>query len=194
MSHEKRYFDQWNGTNTLFAIYLGANDISVLNTNKTVNNQQYVNNNKAINENLRYIINIMFKKIENMYEVGGRNFMILNVFPIDLAPVNDNGKYNYLKEEVLYFNSLLSEKSKTLFNKYSDINVIVYNTHEEYKYILGNSTKFNFKFINKLCKFNKKSKRRNCNKYFWYDPTHITKKGNTILAEDINELLKSINK
>ncbi|ORX61216.1 hypothetical protein BCR36DRAFT_365794 [Piromyces finnis] len=110
-----------------------------------------------------------------MYEVGGKNFKILNIFPIDQSPLNYSGKHNHLKDQV--YNSLLSEKSKTLYNKHDDISVIVYNTHEEYKYILRNYRNFNFKFINKMCKFNEKNKVRNCNEYHWYDRTHITEKG-----------------
>jgi len=50
---------------------------------------------------------------------------------------------------------------------------------------------YNFKSKTDSWYFNKNDKMDN---YFWRDFTHISNKGHKILAEDINDLLSSINK
>jgi len=113
---------------TLFAIYLGSNDIYVVN---------YLNNNKTANENINNIIQTMFMKIEDICKVGGRNFLILNISPLDLAPVNANNKYQNYEYLIPYFNNMINNSSQILFNKYSDINIIIYDTITEFKFIMN---------------------------------------------------------
>jgi len=180
MSLNKTYFDRWNSKDTLFAIYLGSNDIHEVN---------YLNNNKTVNENINRIIQTMFMKIEDIYKVGGRNFLILNISRLDLAPINANHKHQYYKKLIPYFNNMIKDSSQILFNKYNDINIIVYDTNTEFKFIMNEYKTFGFLSAKEPWISNKyKSK----NEYFFYDNTHITSKGNKILAEGINNLLNSL--
>lgn len=181
MSPGKKYYDKWNSTDTLFAIYMGSNDVGHVNNLK---------NNKTVNENLDDILNIFFDKVEKIYQIGGKNLMIIMVSPLDLAPVSPKSKQIY-SANIQYFNCKLIEKSKELYNKYEDINIIVYDTNGEYKFIMKNYKKFNFISVTDMWKSNRSSKLDN---FFWRDNTHISNKANAILAEDIDSLLNSINK
>lgn len=59
MTKDKNYFNKWNGYNTLFSIYLGSNDISIINFKKSkLNKSQYVKNNKTIDDNIIDIIDL----------------------------------------------------------------------------------------------------------------------------------------
>jgi len=193
MSYGKKLYDKWNGNNTLFGIRMGSNDIWDLHNycNITLNINDYcVKNNNKIYENMDDIITIIYDKIEKMYEIGGKNFMVMNLPPFDLSPKNLNKKFEFLMNEIAYFNSLLSEKAKYIFNKYKDINIIIYNINEEYRYIMKEYKSFNFTSGSEMYIQNKNN---NPDKYFWNDYTHLTEKGNEILAEDINDLLQSLN-
>lgn len=195
MSNGKTYFNQWNDKNTLFTIYLGSNDIYIVNQVNKDNNPDiadYVKNNKSVSENLNNITNIIFDKIEEIYKIGGKNFMLVYIPPFDKAPLNTNKKYNFYKAQVPYFNSLLKEKSENLFKNYNDINIILYNNYAEYKYIIRKYNKYNFISGKKGWKIDSKDKNI-IQKYFWADHTHITNKGNVIIAEDIDNLLKFIS-
>jgi len=158
---------------------MGSNDINDVN---------YLNNsNKTPTENLNDIINVIFNTTENMYKVGARNFLFINISPFDLSPSNAGNKRPFYKDQVQLFNQALEEHSKTLFNKYDDINIIVYDNNSQYKYVMANYSHFQFK--EGSWNFHKKE---NMDNFFWRDFTHITNKGNRILAEDIDLLLNSL--
>jgi len=185
MSHGKIYFNEWNGKNILFSIYMGSNDINDIN---------FIYNNRTINENINYIVDIIFDKIECIKEIGGNNFLIINIPPFDKAPVNSKNKYNYFIDEIFFFNNLLNKKAEELYKKYKDINIIIYNINNEYKYIMKNYKKYNFISRNNAWKLSTNKVFSNLDDYFWRDNTHISNKANRIIAEDINELLISLNK
>ena len=182
MSKGKKFDKQWNSNNSLFGIYIGSNDIYDIN---------FIETNQNVLELLEQIINVVFNITEKMYENGARNFIFINIAPLDEAPINSNGKYSYFKDEIFYYNKLLNIKSENLFNKYNDINIIVYNNNNEYKYIMENYRNFEFLSGKKGWFYNKTIDQ---NEFFWRDATHITNKGNKIIAEDINDLLFSLNK
>jgi len=185
MSQGKKYFNQWNSNNTLFSIYMGSNDIKDIN---------FINNNRTINENINYIVDIIFNKIECVKGIGGNNFLVINIPPFELAPINSKNKYNYFKDEIFYFNNLLNKKAEELYIKYKDINIIIYNINNEYKYIMKNYKKYNFISCNNAWKLSENKVFSKLDQYFWRDNTHISNKANRIIAEDINELLISLNK
>jgi len=106
MSKGKKYYNKWQDNNTLIGIFIGSNDVNDIN---------YINNNKNITENMNDIIDIIFNTIENMYNVGIRNFMIINIPPFDLSPVNAKNKRPFYKHEVPMFNNALNENSKSLY-------------------------------------------------------------------------------
>jgi len=100
---KKEYFKHWNGKNTLFVIYIGSNDIYVVNQKKNSNKIDYVTNNKSIEENITDIVNIIYEYIEKLYKNGGINFMIMNLPPFHLAPANANNKYQYYSTIIPFF-------------------------------------------------------------------------------------------
>ncbi|OUM60162.1 carbohydrate esterase family 16 protein [Piromyces sp. E2] len=180
-----KFYNSWNSNDTLFSLWIGCNDIRFIKRN--------YNNNKKI-PRLTLIFNIiiqnMFNTIEKMYKTGAKNFLILNIPPLDKAPLNDSGKYNYYKYDVMHFNTSFNIKAEILAKKYKDINIIVYNTREEYEYIMNNYKEFNL--IDGHSKWSA-NKTANLKNYFWLDRSHISFRGNEILAKDINDLLSSIN-
>jgi len=195
----QRNINQWNGRNTLFAIHIGSNDIKDIYINKTeytaktINDWiEYVNNDKSPIENIRDVINIIFDKIKNIYINGGRNFLIFKLPPFELTNVNEKRKKNY-KTGIPIFNSLLYEKSKNLYEEYKDINIIIYNLNEEYRIIINNFKYYNFVSGTEIFISCKNKTKEYSNNYFWKDHTHLTEKGNSIIAKDIDDLLKSIN-
>jgi len=181
MTKDKIFYNQWDSKNTLFALYLGSNDIHFIN---------FINTNKTVFQVMDNIIDIIFNHAEKMYEKGARNFIFINVPPLNEAPINAKGKHSYYKDEIPYFNNAINKKTKILFKKYNDINIIVYNLNNEYMYIMENYKEFGFLFGKEAWLNNPEFKEDD---YFWRNPTHISNKGNKLIAEDINDLLTSLN-
>ncbi len=78
--------------------------------------------------------------------------------------------------------------SNLLSKKYSDLNLIIYNTNKKFKEIVSNCSLYQFKD----CVKNWERNKGNIKDYFWIY-NHITDPGNKILAEDIHKLLNSLS-
>jgi len=181
---EKKYSDQWDSHNTLFAMYIGSNDIFEV---------KNLNNTKTMFENLNDILDVISTTLENIYEVGGRNFLILNVAPFYYAPINaKRNKYQYVFQTVPYFNYFLKVKAAKLFANHEDVNVLFYDLHTEYLYIMDHYADYGFQSKDQAWKTDNKryKKHTKLDDFFWRDFTHISNKANKILAEDIHSLLE----
>ncbi|KAG4102877.1 hypothetical protein H8356DRAFT_1420714 [Neocallimastix lanati (nom. inval.)] len=181
---EKKSLNEWNSYNTLFAIYIGTNDIYHINHKcKDEYSIFCTKNNKQVIDNINDIIDIIFNIIYKLYNTGARNIMIFTISPKSYI-LN-----NYLKNDVIRFNDNIIEKSKYFFKKHSDINFIIYNITDKLKEIISNCTMYKFKDCTNMWKFNKEN---NLSDYLWFD-SHLTDHGNKILAYDINYLLYSLS-
>jgi len=188
-------FIRWNGNNTLFAIHIGSNDVNTFYSKKSKYKGkkeyiEYVNNNKAPEKNIEDILDHLLKTVENIYINGGRNFLFFNIPPLELADVNTKRKNNY-KLHIPVFNSLLNEKVKLFHEEHNDINIIIYNLNEQYRNIINHFERYGFVSGKEIYINNKNSTTDD--KFFWYDHTHLTEKGNKIIAESIDDLLKTLN-
>ncbi|KAG4087757.1 hypothetical protein H8356DRAFT_1727902 [Neocallimastix lanati (nom. inval.)] len=178
MSKGKK-FDSWDGQSSLFAIWLGCNEIRCIKHTQEVQ--------KVYNT----AINIIFDKIEGMYKVGARNFLILNIPPLDKAPLKEDQNYNYYRYDIFYYNEKLSEYANNFFYRHPDTNIILYNANEQYNYVLLNYQEFGLFTGNTPWTV---GRRYGLSRYFWFDNFHPTFRGHQIIADDITVLLKSLNK
>jgi len=166
---------------TLFSIQFGSNDVHIINKYKIEN----------VNSIITKIVDSMFVQIEKLYNFGARNLLILNISPLDNAPINSKGRHNYYTYNISFFIDLIKKKAKLFYDKFPYINIIIYDTNSFYKYIMKNCKLNTFDDCTNAQEEN--IKKENI-KFFWRDFTHISEKGNIILAKDINNLLNSINK
>jgi len=127
----------------------------------------------------------LFESINKMYDVGAKNILILSIFNKNCVLNNSH----YLNDDIIRFNNNIIKKSEQLFNEHLDFNFIIYNAFGKLKDIYSNCNMYNFKDCNNMWKNNKKN---NLTDYLWFD-SHLTDHGNKILAEDINDLLNSLN-
>jgi len=172
MSERKKFNEIWNNNNTLFAFWIGNIDI----------HQLY---RKNVTTEIDKITDKLFESINKMYNVGARNILILNIFNMGCI-IN---KSHYLRNDVLEFNNNVIKKSENFFKKHSDTNFIIYKANNKLDDIFSNCKKYNFKDCTNMWINNKK---KNSKDYLWIN-SHLTDPGNKILAEDINNLLNSIN-
>jgi len=171
MSENKKFYNEWSKKDSLFILWIGNNDIiNLYNKNATAEIDEITNN--------------LFDAIEKMYDVGANNILILKIFQKSF--VLDNIK-DSLKNNILRFNNNIITKSKDLFKKFPDINLIVYNTPDKFKNIISNCSTYKFKDC-----INNWNKNKDTRDYFWIN-SHISDSANRILAMDIDNLLNSIN-
>jgi len=180
MSKGRKFGDQWKSNNTLFAYWLGCNDI------RNVFREPHITP-LLFNQ----IHETMFNIFNSLYMNGARNFLIINIPPLDKAPLNESGKYNYYKDDVESFNNEYIKYSKNFFKKHPSVNIIIYNAKEEYEYVMNNYKSFNLISGNSRWSA---YKNLDLKYFFWHDHSHLSYTGNKILAEDMHSLLISLNK
>lgn len=172
MTGKGKFSNKWESTKAIFIIWIGSNDII------------HIKNNRQL---IKKINSIQFDIIEKLYNLGARNFIIFTLSPVDRAPYNLNGKINYLKNEVAYFNDLIKLNSKNLYEKLPGLNIFIYDIYQRFYEIINNCKKFNFKDCVNPWDMNKENSIK---KYFWKDWTHTTWKTNKLIAKDLNNILK----
>jgi len=181
------YECNWNSNNSLFIIWFGTNDILYMDRTKYKNNS---------NEIIESVINLLFNTLDELYELGGRNFVFFNIHSLYKLPSNHE-PYNHidgneLKNNCITFNDCIQDNALKFHNKFNDTNVFVYNVKEEIEYIQNNYKLFNFANADKNYKeeYNKDD-TTDINNYIMADNLHFTYKTHEIIAKDINSLLSS---
>jgi len=200
MINKKIFYQKWNSYNSLFAIFIGHNDINEV-------RREY------IEMDIRSIVNGIFNIVEDLYDAGARNILIFELLPVYRGPARNTAYKKLKKEDVLMFNNYIKINSKKFFNEHSNTNIIIYNTLKRGEYIIDHCHKFGFKDCtnaykmvmsknenrknkNKNRKYKKKIKKnktKSINDFFWND-SHLTEKGNKILTNDIDIILSTISK
>jgi len=170
MSKDKKFYQNWNSINSLFVIGSGHNDHKCLYRKKTT-------------FEIDKITTELFNLIEKIYEVGARNFLILEIQPQHINPLKQSKK-----EDILMYNNKIIVKAKNFFKKHLNTNITVYNTFKKIEEIMANCDFFGFKDCVSAWQNNKKNKMED---YLWIN-NHLSEKGNKILSDDINDILTSL--
>jgi len=182
MVKKEQFHERWNSDNTLFVIYIGFNDIN------------HIIRKYNAKLDIDRIINALLLIIERIYEVGGRNILIMNVQPMEKIRYyrNKNPQLKeYARVNTIYFNERLNAISKMIYNQYTtDLNVFIFDTYGFYEEVIANC--LNYKFQNCTISW-RETKVKDAQKFFWYDEFHITNKANKYLAESINQLFESFD-
>ncbi|ORY29708.1 hypothetical protein LY90DRAFT_512806 [Neocallimastix californiae] len=180
MSNNKIFYHKWNSNNSLFAFFIGHNDIKLIRRNN-------------IEIDISSIINGLFNIINNLYDVGARNILILELLPVYIGPIKDTCYKNLKKEDILMFNNYIKINAKKFFNEHYNTNIIIYNTLERVENIIDNCNMFGFKNCTHAYRMVWRNRTENIRDYFWNN-SHLSEKGNKILTNDIDNILWSLNK
>lgn len=120
----------WNVDNSLFAFWIGINDV----------NHSFTYMSDDLFHNLfRSYINL----VEQVYETGARNFLFLNVPPVDRSPmVRDRGVEAQAKEKdvTAEFNRRLGGMVDEILWTYNGVRVLQYDTHSLFTAVLDDPT------------------------------------------------------
>jgi len=184
------YDYKWNEHNTITSFWLGCNDIRYLNRTKEAIEYSNMILTEVIHKKYDTIITTMFNAIKRMINYGIKNFLILNVPPLEKFPIKGDPFYRFFYDDTRYVNNLININAKKLYEDHPFINIIVYNIKEEYEYIMENYKKFNL--TNADSPWRGKESQYDLKYFFWVDDYHLSYRGNEIIAEDINALLNSL--
>ncbi|KAI9698546.1 MAG: hypothetical protein M1820_007436 [Bogoriella megaspora] len=117
----------WASGNTLFGFWFGVNDIG----------NSYYNNNASINGD---VVAVYAQYLDKLYKNGARNFLLLNVPPVNQSPGTTTYGSGAITSEgaaITDFNNKLSAAAKNLSSTYTDTTVFVFDSNTVFSNILS---------------------------------------------------------
>ncbi|OCL03758.1 carbohydrate esterase family 16 protein [Glonium stellatum] len=123
----------WTATNSLFGVWIGVNDIG---------NSWWNSGESTL---LGEVMDSYFSQMQILFNAGARNFVFLNVPPIDKTPTmlaqsisSQEGEAAVISE----FNSLLSSRVSSFASANSGVNAIVVDTQAPFNLAIQNPTTY----------------------------------------------------
>ncbi|OQN98525.1 hypothetical protein B0A48_15786 [Cryoendolithus antarcticus] len=119
----------WSSENTLFALFLGINDVG---------NAYYRSNSSDI---FAAEFKVYASLVDTLYSTGARNFLFLNVPPVDRSPLTAaQGAASQAAEKVAIaaWNANVTALAANLTKSYKDATAFVFDTNAAFTQVLDN--------------------------------------------------------
>lgn len=116
----------WTSDDTLFTIFIGINDIG----------NSYASQNATL---LATIFNELSSLVDQLYTSGARNFLFLNVPPVDQSPLTQSAGLSARSLEaaaIADWNNRLVSLSTSLLKNHKDATSFVFNTHKVFSRVI----------------------------------------------------------
>ena len=170
---------EWTANDTLFACFFGINDVKNAYSDSTAS--------RVLKDDIAKYADLM----DVLYQSGARNFLFLNVPPIDCAPstVAEGAiAEDEIKGFVAAYNANISRMSANLSRTYTDATTFLFDTHGIFSQVLDKPCSYSetcaYQDTKNFCDRYKEgtpswySFDQNCplpvDQYFWLNPLHPT--------------------
>ncbi|TCD67288.1 hypothetical protein EIP91_000311 [Steccherinum ochraceum] len=185
---------QWAGNNSLFAVWIGINDVGNSFAWSNVTSQSAFH---------RTLMRRLFGQIDSLYEHGARQFLFLTVPPTNRAPLLlEQGPKAVAKitSALADYNSQLAANVKAFATKHRDVTTSVFDTRPIFNTLLDNSATFGFVNHTGFCDAyqngtpdmnTQSSPCAPVSSYFWLNTLHPLFTVHNILAKAIATQLSS---
>ncbi|KAK0221164.1 hypothetical protein EDD85DRAFT_930316 [Armillaria nabsnona] len=128
----------WNSADTLFSVWIGINDIG---------NSYYLGGDRdAFSDTLLDAYFVLVKQLV-CRDVGARNFLFLNVPPVDRSPLmlaQSTWSQETEKSVIEGFNSKLTARAASLKANHSDVTTWIWDSNAAFTAILDSPTSYGF--------------------------------------------------
>jgi phospholipase/lecithinase/hemolysin len=125
---------QWKSADTLFSIFIGINDVG----------NSYSSLNSSVDLN-GLIFAEYASLVEQLYTAGAKNFLFLNVPPVDRSPltVAQGANASTLEAtDIAYFNSQIDVLVSNLTTAHKDVTAFVIDTNTLFNQVLDDPQRF----------------------------------------------------
>ncbi|KAI0343567.1 hypothetical protein BDW22DRAFT_1344558 [Trametopsis cervina] len=159
----------WRASNTLFSFWIGINDIG---------NSYYLSGDRSAFSDT--LLDAYFALVQKIYNAGGRNFLFINVPPIDRSPLmipQGTSATNAEKTVIAGFNSKLAQRVATLAS--TGAQTWLFDSNAAFTTVLNNPTKYGF--VDATSYGNTGD--------FWGNNYHPSSAAQTIFGQQISQLL-----
>ncbi|KAJ7310955.1 hypothetical protein DFH08DRAFT_898253 [Mycena albidolilacea] len=163
----------WASSNALFSIWIGINDIDLsyaLDVDHTALTNQLIT---------RY-----FQYIKRLYDLGGRNFLFLNVPPLDRTPglLVQNTTVRASESRIIaYYNAQLAAGVDKFKSSHSGVRTWQYDAHAAFTRVLDHPEQYGFNDIT--------GDDGTTPGQFWYNWLHPVSAAQVIFGKEVGQLL-----
>lgn len=129
---------EWTSHQSLFTFWLGINDIG----GSYWRGPSGPGGTDALN---KVIFAEYAALVGDLYHAGARNFLFVNVPPIDRSPLTagaGRGAQKVERADVESFNGLMVDMAQKMRARWEDVNVWVYDSHADFGKVLDDPTSF----------------------------------------------------
>ncbi|KXN86027.1 putative mannan endo-1,4-beta-mannosidase F [Leucoagaricus sp. SymC.cos] len=168
----------WTSSNSLFSVWIGINDIG--------NSWYQPGDRDAFSDTL---LNAYFALVQKLYHhrsnVGARNFLFLNVPPVDRSPLmlaSDPTSQATEAKVITTFNSKLAAKISSFKANNTGVTTYLYDSHTQFETILDAPTQYGFKDATSY---------GDDPTLFWINNLHPTYPAHKLFAQTIKTVLAS---
>ncbi|KAH0287420.1 lysophospholipase A [Aureobasidium namibiae CBS 147.97] len=173
---------------TLATFWIGTNDIFDTSTSKVPIDTLYTD-----------MITTLYQSIQTIHDAGYRNFLIMNLAPLDKTPKNVRSiRPLPSKSMVNRWNTILASQAADFRTRNSDSNVVVFDSNTFLNEILKNPAPYGIKNTKDFCAaWNQPNvvadaTQYGClpmDQYFWFNTAHLTTHTHEILAAEVKRVL-----
>ncbi|KAA1471102.1 hypothetical protein DENSPDRAFT_837027 [Dentipellis sp. KUC8613] len=162
---KKPEFCPWTSSDTLFITWVGINDCAYVGTE----------------EGIQGLIDTLFGFQEQLYESKARNFLFVNVPPIDRSPATmRTGAMQEHPTIYEIWNMTLNRRAEAFVSSHPDATVMVFSAWDTFTHVLDDPS---------VCGFAPDSGRK-AGGDIWFDHLHPTSAMHRILADNIFQFLR----
>ncbi|KAF4553433.1 Acetylesterase-like protein [Elsinoe fawcettii] len=122
----------WKSEDSLFGFFFGINDVG---------NSWWLSNATLYPS----IFDVYSTQVEKLYQTGARNFLFLNVPPVELAPQNAANSADQKAQQagkIQEFNQRIATLASNLVKKHSDATVFQFDTHSLFSKVIANPASY----------------------------------------------------
>ncbi|KAF8857775.1 hypothetical protein BDZ45DRAFT_690689 [Acephala macrosclerotiorum] len=178
----------------LVAIFIGINDIS-----DSIKYTFPRNNTTDFPSFYTEIIDTEFKSIDTIYKAGYRNYLFMNLPPLERTPGNVASTKPLPNSTMVHqYNSIINTTAHTFQSSHPGTKAMVFDTYSFLSVILDDPTPYGIKNTTGYCpRYDAPDIATNyasygclpIEEYFWYNTGHITFKVHEFLAGAVGEFL-----
>ncbi|THY96977.1 lysophospholipase A [Aureobasidium pullulans] len=173
---------------TLASFWIGTNDIFDTATSTVPFKTVYTN-----------MIATLFASMQTIHDAGYRNFLVMNLAPLDKTPKNVLKRRPLPNTNMVnQFNSILANQATAFQKKNADSNIALFDTNTFLNGVLKNPGQYGIKNTTGFCAaWNQPNVVANAGQYgcqpmeeyFWFNTAHLTTHVHEILATEVQKFL-----
>ncbi|QRV72535.1 glycoside hydrolase family 3 protein [Ceratobasidium sp. AG-Ba] len=160
----------WTGSNTVFSIFIGINDIG---------GSWFQSGDRAAFSDV--LLNSYFTIVQKLYDAGGRNFLFINVPHVDRSPREANSNKAVQASVINGFNAKLATRVSSFASSHSGVKTWIYDSATKLNTLLDSPAAYGFQDAT--------SYGSGAN-LMWCDNYHISSRVHDYFAKDVVALLK----